>query len=41
MRRAALRMSWLPMVNRRIVAALVGEPTAVVAMLRRGTEEET
>ncbi|OBJ57420.1 FAD-dependent monooxygenase [Mycobacterium sp. 1423905.2] len=38
-RRTGLRLSWFPPVNRRIVAASVGEPTAVIPMLRRGSEE--
>ncbi|MBX9639859.1 MAG: FAD-dependent monooxygenase [Mycobacteriaceae bacterium] len=36
-RRTALRMAWLPSVNRRITAALVGPPSPVVAMLRQGS----
>jgi 2-polyprenyl-6-methoxyphenol hydroxylase-like FAD-dependent oxidoreductase len=39
MRRTALRLAWLPAVNRRIVAALVGEPDAVIPTLRRNSEE--
>lgn len=38
MRRAALRLSWLPMVNVRVSETLVGEPSAVVALLRRRSE---
>lgn len=38
-RRTALRLAWLPSVNRRITAALVGLPSPVVAMLRTGAEE--
>lgn len=37
-RRTALRMAWLPSVSRRITAALVGQPTPVIAMLRTGSE---
>ncbi|BBX73235.1 FAD-dependent oxidoreductase [Mycobacterium shinjukuense] len=40
-RRAALRLAWLPVVNRYLSAALVGEPTAVIAMLRRGSEDSS
>ncbi|KZS83716.1 FAD-dependent monooxygenase [Mycobacterium persicum] len=36
-RRMALRMAWLPMVSRRINARLIGEPPAVIAMLRNGS----
>lgn len=39
LRRAALRLAWLPMVSRRISARLVGEPTAVIATLRPGGED--
>ncbi|ETZ99719.1 FAD binding domain protein [Mycobacterium kansasii 732] len=36
-RRTALRLAWLPMVSRRINARLIGEPPAVIAMLRNGS----
>lgn len=39
MRRTALRLTGLPIVRRRITARLIGEPTAVIAMLRQGTSE--
>ncbi|QLL05479.1 FAD-dependent monooxygenase [Mycobacterium vicinigordonae] len=38
-RRVALRFSWRPLVNRFITTALAGEPTMVIATLRRGTSE--
>ncbi|MCV7195744.1 FAD-dependent monooxygenase [Mycobacterium angelicum] len=38
-RRTALRLAGLPMVRRRINARLIGEPTAVIAMLRSGSPE--
>ncbi len=38
-RRAALRFSRRPLVNRFITTALAGEPTTVIATLRRGTSE--
>jgi len=39
MRRTALRLAGLPMVKRRISARLIGEPTAVIAMLRSGSSD--
>lgn len=39
MRRTALRLGRLPMVRRRIAARLIGEPDAVIAMLRHGASE--
>ncbi|OBK16794.1 FAD-dependent monooxygenase [Mycobacterium asiaticum] len=38
LRRTALRSVWIPGVNRRVVAAMVGEPDAVIAMLRSGSD---
>ncbi|MHA7650912.1 FAD-dependent monooxygenase [Mycobacterium sp. ML4] len=37
-RRTTLRLAWLPSINRRITAALVGQPSPVIAMLRQGSE---
>lgn len=37
-RRTALRLTWIPAVNRRITAAVVGPPSPVIAMLRQGSE---
>ncbi len=39
-RRTALRLAWLPSVNRRITATLVGPPSPVIAMLRAGSESD-
>lgn len=39
-RRTALRLTWLPSVNNRIIKALVGNPTPAIAMLRAGEEDE-
>ncbi|WP_245913252.1 FAD-dependent monooxygenase [Mycobacterium kansasii] len=36
-RRAMLRLSWRPLVNRFIEATLAGEPTALITMLRLGS----
>ena len=38
-RRLALRFTWRPLINRFIASTLAGEPTTVIAMLRRGTTE--
>jgi 2-polyprenyl-6-methoxyphenol hydroxylase-like FAD-dependent oxidoreductase len=38
-RRAALRLTWRPLVNRFIETTLAGEPTTVVTMLRRGSPD--
>ncbi len=40
-RRTALRLAWLPSVNRRITAALAGPPSPVIAMLHAGSESAT
>lgn len=39
-RRTALRLAWLPSVNKRIIKALVGNPTPAIALLRAGSESE-
>jgi 2-polyprenyl-6-methoxyphenol hydroxylase-like FAD-dependent oxidoreductase len=39
LRRAALRVTWRPLINRFIATSLAGEPTTVITMLRRGTSD--
>ncbi|GJO02965.1 FAD-dependent oxidoreductase [Mycobacterium marinum] len=38
-RRAGLRFTWRPLINRFVETSLAGEPTAVIAMLRQGMSD--